>query len=236
MLKNVLFDLDGTLLPMDLKKFMYIYTKGLCNKANKLNQELLMKVLFTGIERMYANDGSKTNEQVFIETFEEMLNVSFDKYEKLFEEYYHEDFELCKIACSPNDKARKLVDYLKGKGIKIVIATNPFFPQLATYTRLRWLGLEPYEFELVTTYDNSHYCKPNPKYFEEIFTKLNMKPEESLMVGNDVLEDGSVKALGVKLFLINDCLINNKNLEINADFVGSFDEVVKKIEGVVNEE
>ena len=236
MVKNVLFDLDGTLLPMDLKKFMYIYTKGLCNKANKLNQELLMKVLYTGIDRMYANDGSKTNEQVFIETFEEMLNVSFSKYEKLFEEYYHEDFELCKMACLINDKARNLVDYLKGKGIKIVIATNPFFPPIATYTRLRWLGLEPYEFELVTTYDNSHYCKPNPKYFEEIFTKLNMKPEESLMVGNDVLEDGSIKALGVRLFLINDCLINNKNLEINADFIGSFDEVVKKIEGVVNEE
>ena len=55
------------------------------------------------------------------------------------------------------------------------------------------------------------------------------------MVGNDVEEDGAIKALGVKLFLINDCLINNKNLEINADFIGSFDEVVKEIEGVLDE-
>jgi FMN phosphatase YigB (HAD superfamily) len=235
MIKNILFDLDGTLLPMDIKKFIYIYTKGLSNKMNKLDSDLVMKVLFKGIENMYANDGSKTNEKVFIETFESMLNISFDKCEKSFEEYYHEDFELCKTACMVNDKARKLIDYLKSKGIRIVIATNPFFPQIATYTRLRWLGLEPYEFELVTTYENSHFCKPNPKYFEELFNKLNMKPEESLMVGNDVEEDGCIKALGVKLFLIKDCLINNKNLEINADFIGSFEEVVKEIEYVVNE-
>lgn len=235
MIKNVFFDLDGTLLPMDLKKFMFIYTKGLCNKVNKLDSNLVMNVLFKGIEKMYANDGSKTNEEVFIETFEQMLNVSFDKYEKLFDEYYHEDFELCQEACVISDKSRKLIDYLKEKGIRIVIATNPFFPQIATYTRLRWLGLEPYEFELVTTYENSHYCKPNPKYFEEIFEKLNMNPAETLMIGNDVEEDGCIKALDVKLFLIRDCLINKKNLDINADFVGSFDQVVKQIEVAINE-
>ena len=235
MIKNVLFDLDGTLLPMDTKKFIYIYSRGLCNKINQFDSDLVLKVLFKGIENMYLNDGSKTNEKVFIETFESLLNVSFNKFEKLLEEFYQEDFELCKTACFVNDKARKLIDYLKSKGIRIVIATNPFFPQVATYTRLRWLGLEPYEFELVTTYENSHYCKPNPKYFEEIFTKLNMKPEESLMVGNDVEEDGCIKALNVKHFLISDYLINNKNLEINADFIGTFDEVVKEIEGVIDE-
>lgn len=236
MIKNILFDLDGTLLPMDLKKFIYIYTRGLCNKVHKLDSKEVMNVLFKSIDNMYANDGSKTNEKIFIETFESMLNVSFDKYKPLFEEYYYEDFELCKTACMINDKARKLIDYLKERGVRIVIATNPFYPQIATYTRLRWLGLEPYEFELVTTYENSHYCKPNPKYFEEIFNKLNMKSEETLMVGNDVEEDGCIKSLGVKLFLINDCLINSKNLEINADFIGSFDQVVKEIEGVLDEE
>ena len=235
MIKNILFDLDGTLLPMDLKKFMYIYIRGLCNKLHKLDANLVSQTLLKGVEKMYANDGSKTNEQVFIEIFEEMLNVSFLKCEKLFDEYYHEDFELCKTACYPNDKARALIDYLKEKGMRIVIATNPFFPQIATYTRLRWLGLEPDEFELVTTYENSHYCKPNPKYFEEIFTKLNMNKEETLMIGNDVEEDGCIKELGVKLFLINDCLINNKKLEVNADFIGSFDEVVKEIEVLINE-
>ena len=235
MIKNILFDLDGTLLPMDLKKFLYIYTKGLANKVHKLDSNLVLKMLYTSIDNMYANDGSKTNEEIFIETFESMLNVSFDKFEPLFNEYYHEDFELCKTACSINNKARKLIDYLKEKGIKIVIATNPFFPPIATNLRLSWVGLKPDEFELVTTYDNSHYCKPNPKYYEEIFEKLKLKKEETLMVGNDVEEDGAIKALGVKLFLINDCLINNKNLEINADFIGSFDEVVKEIEGVLDE-
>ena len=43
-------------------------------------------------------------------------------------------------------------------------------------------GLSTDDFALITTYDNSSYCKPNPKYYVEILEKFGLKPEECLMV------------------------------------------------------
>ena len=88
-----------------------------------------------------------------------------------------------------------------------MLATNPLFPAVATQSRVRWAGLEPEDFAWITTYENSRYCKPNPDYYREILDKLNLKPGECLMVGNDVQEDGAAAKLGMPVFLLTDCLI-----------------------------
>jgi FMN phosphatase YigB (HAD superfamily) len=60
------------------------------------------------------------------------------------------------------------------------------------------------------------YAKPNPKYYQWILDKFNLKEEETIMVGNDVDEDMIVEDLGVETYLVTDCL-NNKN---NKDMSG----------------
>ena len=109
--------------------------------------------------------------------------------------------------------------------IKIVLATNPLFPQMATVNRIRWAGMSPEDFCLVTTYENSHYCKPNPKYYMEILEKIGCQPEECIMVGNDVTEDMMTKEMGMKVFLLTDCLINKENKDISKYPHGSFQEL-----------
>ena len=42
-----------------------------------------------------------------------------------------------------------------------------------------------------------------------------MKPEECLMVGNDVSEDMITEQLGMKTFLLTNCLINKENKNIS---------------------
>ena len=96
-------------------------------------------------------------------------------------------------------------------GYDVALATNPIFPSIATRKRISWTGLSYDDFSLVTTYENSSYCKPNLKYYEEILNKLGYKPEECLMVGNDVVEDMIAKKLGMKVFLLPNCLINKNN-------------------------
>ena len=44
---------------------------------------------------------------------------------------------------------------VKELGLRAVLATNPIFPAVATRSRIRWAGLEPEDFELCTTYENS---------------------------------------------------------------------------------
>ena len=52
-----------------------------------------------------------------------------------------------------------------------------------------------------------------------------MSPEECLMVGNDVDDDMVASELGMKVFLLTDCLINKNGLDVNAYPNGSFDQL-----------
>ena len=119
---------------------------------------------------------------------------------------------------------------MKAKGKGVVLATNPLFPSVATRNRASWAGLDISDFLLYTTYENSCYCKPNPKYYIEICEKLKLDPTECLMVGNDVTEDMVAETLGMKVFLLTDCIINKKNKDISAYPHGGFKELKQFIE------
>ena len=95
----------------------------------------------------------------------------------------------------------------------------------ATQWRIQWAGLQPEDVELYTTYENSSYSKPNPAYYQDILARLNVKPEECLMVGNDVGEDMIAEQLGMKVFLMTDCMINKANADISFYPHGSFDDL-----------
>ena len=118
---------------------------------------------------------------------------------------------------------------LKDKGYRVVLATNPLFPSIATESRIRWAGLEPSEFDLYTTYENTSYCKPNLDYYRDILKRINCRPEECLMVGNDVGEDMVVEALGMQAFLLTDCLINTQKKDITAYPHGSFEQLLSML-------
>ena len=49
------------------------------------------------------------------------------------------------------------------------------------------------------------------------------------MVGNDAEEDGAAQKLGIKVFLLTDCLINKKGIEIDNYLKGSFIDLMKLI-------
>ena len=119
---------------------------------------------------------------------------------------------------------------LREKGVRVILATNPIFPAVATEKRIGWAGLSPEDFELYTTYDNMGFCKPNPAYYREILTRQGLQPEECLMVGNDVAEDIlPTAAMGMKVFLMTDCLLNAPGADIEAYPHGSFAELTDYI-------
>ena len=117
----------------------------------------------------------------------------------------------------------------------MVLATNPLFPNIATENRIKWAGLSPDDFLLYTTYDNSCRSKPNPQYYTEITEKLGLDPKECLMVGNDVGEDMVAEDLGMKVFLLTDCLINKTDKDILNYHNGGFDELLQFIDNLMEE-
>ena len=221
---TVLFDLDGTLLPMDQDVFVGTYFKLLAKKlaGHGYDPEALFGNIWSGVKAMVMNNGECNNEEAFWRTFDEIYGKEVRKDIPLFEEYYKNEFQKVSEVCGFNPQAAELISYVKEKGLRIALATNPLFPLVATASRIRWAGLDKDDFELVTTYENSKHCKPNLAYYSDIMDTLGVKPEECLMVGNDVSEDMVAENLGMKVFLLTDCLINKENKDISEYPQGDF--------------
>jgi len=226
--KMVLFDLDGTLLPMDQDVFVKSYFKRLAAKLAPLGYESkqLIECIWTGTYAMIRNDGRCTNEDAFWAYFTKVYGVEALKDQPVFDRFYEKEFQDVANDCGFNPAANETIQALKAMGLRLALATNPIFPAIATESRMRWAGLNQDDFELYTTYENACYCKPNPEYYREILKKLNVSPEECLMVGNDVSDDMVAQTLGMKVFLLTDCLINKENVDICAYPNGSFEELL----------
>ncbi|MBO5851607.1 MAG: HAD hydrolase-like protein, partial [Clostridia bacterium] len=123
--------------------------------------------------------------------------------------------------------AKILVDKLKKNGYNLILATNPLFPKIGTFNRLKWAGVNYDDFSYVSTYENSSFCKPNLNYYLEILNKLSLKAEECLMIGNDVLDDMVTLNLNMQAFLLTDCLINKNDEDINKFNNGNFEDLFK---------
>lgn len=228
MITTVFFDLDGTLLPMDQEVFLNAYMGGLAAKMAPYGYEpkTLVKNIWKGTGAMVMNDGSVRNDEVFWKVFSALCGRDAQEDEAVFLDFYQNEFQNVAKACGFDARAAETVRKIREMGLKVVLATNPLFPAIATRSRAKWAGLNPDDFEYITTYENSFHCKPNPDYYREILDKLALRPEECLMVGNDVTEDMVPETLGMKVFLLTDCMINKENKDYFCYPHGSFPELM----------
>ncbi|MBQ5590828.1 MAG: HAD family hydrolase [Clostridia bacterium] len=228
-IKAILFDLDGTLLPMDLDVFINEYFKGISEKLVPYgyNPKELINAIMLGTKAMIKNDGELTNEQVFWKSFCSVMGEQCKDDEPIFDDYYKTDFIKTKSVCGYNDLVPFIVKTIKDYGIKMVLATNPIFPAAATERRMKWAGVCPEDFEFYTTYENSRFSKPNIRYYEDIVKQLGVDYEECLMIGNDVSDDMVAKELGINVFLLTDDLINKGNVDISQFPNGNFKDLIE---------
>ena len=233
-IKAILFDLDGTLLPMDMDKFITDYMGRLCTYLAPLGYapSLVTEAMWHGIAAMVRNDGCITNEDAFWQVFTKRFGEKAIKEKATLVEFYRNEFPKIQTSCGYNPKAKWAVDKLKEMGYRTILATNPLFPALATAHRINWAGFETDEFEFFTAYEDSHYCKPNTAYYKEVLDRTGLKPEDCLMVGNDATEDMIAETLGMKVFLLTDCLLNKNNVDISKYPQGSFDELIEYVKAL----
>lgn len=227
MLKAVLFDLDGTLLPMDQDVFVKTYFSLLAKRLAPYgyDPEKLIDVIWKAISAEMRNDGSKTNQEVFWDVFTSAFGKDSRKHESVFDDFYRTEFNTVARVCSPSPKADEIVKMLKKAGCMVILATNPIFPKVATENRIIWAGMDKDDFDEISTFENYGLCKPNPEYFRYLLKKFDLKPEECIMVGNDVDEDMVASELGMKVFLMEFFIINRKNKDLSQFPVGGFDEL-----------
>ena len=231
-IKAILFDLDGTLLPMSQAYFIKQYFKRLAAYAATIgiSPEALIDGTLAGTEAMISNDGKRTNRETFWNTYFEAVGEKRADLEELLDKFYFDGFKTLKEFTEDNVLAKKIVKLARGGDRKVVLATNPVFPMQAQIERLSWIGLSSDDFDLITSYDNSNYCKPNPQYYIEICKAIGVEPENCLMIGNDEGDDMKGASLaGMTCFLVTDHRIMDDNF-MWTGARGSFEQVLKLIE------
>ena len=227
MLNTILFDLDGTLLPISQEDFKNVYVKLLCMKYIPLgyDKDGIIKALWTATGAMVRNDGGCTNEDLFWQNFSALLG-DVAPMKDTIPEFYAGEFNDVRAVTRPTELPRKIIDTLKGKGYDLRLATNPLFPAIAVETRLAWIDLSPSDFSLVTTYENSTFCKPFPGYYNEILEKTGKRAADCRMIGNNPAEDMVAAKLGMDAFLVTDCLENDGNAPLDGFPQGSLADVL----------
>ncbi len=230
----ILFDLDGTLLPMNMDSFMKAYFKNLCAALAPMgiDSKELVDAVWAGTGAMVKNDGSKKNCEVFWDFFEKIMTCDVAKAKEICDGFYTIGFHNAKAATGENPLAKKAVELAYNAADKVVLATNPIFPRDGQLTRMGWVGLSDEDFDLVTSYESDSYCKPNPNYYKSICERIGVECENCLMIGNDEREDGfAANAAGLDVFLVTDCLIENDNYPCDCRR-GTFAEMCSYLEGL----
>lgn len=233
MINTILFDLDATLLPMDMDEFVqkYFYEMGTMFH-DLIDGRELTKYVMECTELMVKNAEDRRNEEVFFTRFSELIDGDLAVYQARFDEFYDTRFLNARSATHQSKSMIKAVKLLQAKGYDLVLATNPLFPMKANHHRINWAGFSPDDFSYIPSFENNTYCKPNLDYYREVLEAINKRPEDCIMVGNDALEDMVAAKLGVKTYLIEDHLLNKHNVEINADHRGYYDDFYVFVEGL----
>ena len=215
--QGIFFDLDGTLLPMDNDAFTKGYFRLLCKAVAHLGYtpETMVPTRWQGVAAMVKNDGSRTNYDIFWEYFSKAFGQECYQHVPTFDAFYTDEngYHKAKALTAPSPLSAEVVRSAREKAACVVLATNPFFPRVAVESRMSWVGLKPSDFDLVTTYENSRSCKPNPAYFVEITKKMGLDPAKCLMIGNNAKEDvWAAQQAGLDAYLLTDCLIDEDGL------------------------
>lgn len=183
----ILFDLDNTLLSNDMDRFIPAYMKLISSyAAEHCKPALLVKHLLAATKMMAENtDPAISNEKAFWDTFAKLTGFDPDQMIPFFHRFYETDFTSLAALTGSRPQASELVAWALASGYRVVIATNPMFPKIAVEQRLKWAGIEHYDYDLITAYENMHATKPHQQYYREILASIDCPPEEAVMVGDD---------------------------------------------------
>lgn len=227
----IFFDMDGTLLPMDQHVFVKQYFGGLAKVLAPygVEAEALNAALWGGVKAMVKNDGFQSNEVVFWNYFDQYIKIEQgrDELERLINHFYSNEFHEVKAYMGENLLAKKAVELAHKNAPKVVLATNPIFPMVAQLARLSWVDLGKADFDFITAYENQYFCKPNPRYYEEICKEMKVDPKKCLMIGNDELEDMyTASCLGMDCYMVKDSELLRDGFAWNGK-KGTFEEMIE---------
>lgn len=234
----ILFDLDGTLLDIDMDRFLAGYFAAMEGQAREQGlegAEKLVAAVWKATEVMVRDvDPRRTNREVFEEAFFARFPQPPQVMRPFFERFYATAYRELGRYCRPFPGMRDIVADAFARGLRVAVATNPLFPLTALEQRLAWGGVGDFPYQVITSYEVMHFAKPQAQYYLEIAAMLGVEPERCLMVGNDRREDLSAVRVGMRTFLLCERVNNPHHDEFEPDWQGGLAELAEVVAGLGN--
>ena len=201
MIRAVLFDLDDTLLSLNLTAFLGRYINGASGLLARASGKLRVNIMsayaraWLSVESESRRD-HMTNAELINSIIYKQTGIPLDDpvicdlidcYEKTVVPRLGGGI----VRATPKPGARAAVDTVHAMGLTCALATNPVVSLNCDLARLAWAGFSADDFELISCAENSTRAKPWAGYYEEFCGKLGVSPAECLMVGNDASRDFS---------------------------------------------
>ena len=211
--RAIYFDMDGTLLPMDIKEFLgrYYHELGQFAAEHGIESQRFIDAVNAGVHAMYTHVDGRTNSDVFWERVNGDLGIEDDQWQSLIMGFYTGPYTAIGNGVVPNAAMQQAVKVLSDAGYPSVLATMPLFPRVAIEERLRWAGIDPALFGRITDYENSRAAKPSLAYYSENLEALGFEDSvqgDVLMVGNDTRDDLGAEHVGYDVYLVTDWLLD----------------------------
>lgn len=204
-MRAILFDLDGTLLDIELGRFLDAYFSALSEAAApRFPGTDIMEAVLASTRAMQAPHPGRTNRETFNTDFADRTGIDLTEpaNAEVFDAFYRDVFPTLGDGCGPVHGARRAVMTALELDMPVVVATQPIFPRAAIEHRLAWAGLSDLGLEHLTTYEVMHACKPQPEYFREAARLVGCEPADCIMVGDDRSLDMPAADIGMQTYYV----------------------------------
>lgn len=190
-MKGILFDLDGTLINTN-KLIMESFKHAFKKHSNlEIEEEKIIRFFGEPLKESMKSVDPDNSEELIVH-FKEFNEAMHDE---LAEEY---------------DRVEEAVKALKDRGIKLGVVTSK--RRIMTERSLKLIGL--YDFmDVVITPEDTDKHKPNSEPLLLACKKLNLSPEEVIMVGDSIYDVQCGKNAGSKTCIVTYSLFSLDELK-----------------------
>lgn len=228
MLKAVLFDLDGTLLDIDIDAFLGTYFRALSSALSEVfagadELDRAMRAVHDATGAMMNPHPEMTNCEVFYAAFREITGVSLEAHSHVIDRFYSEVFPTLQGEIGPATGGPEALRAARECGLRVAVATNPIFPRVAIVHRMAWAGIAPQDVDVITDFETMRATKPHPAYFRQTAELLGVETSKCLMVGDDRMLDLSAADVGMRTFHVS------RMSDSTADYSGTMDDAAHAI-------
>ncbi len=212
MIQAVLFDLDDTLLSLNLTAFLGRYVNGASGLLARASGKLRVNIMAAYARAWLSVEGENrrdnlTNQQLINSIMYKQTGIplddpAIDDMIRCFEETVVPRLGGGVVRAEPKEGAREAVDAVWDMGLTCALATNPVVSKQCDLVRMGWAGFTEDDFALISCAENSTRAKPWASYYEEFCGKLGLTPADCLMVGNDAKRDFAHPECGLRTIYV----------------------------------